>query len=109
MAIERQEEGQDNGQAVLLMVAVVACCGLLAVAVGSLGVALRERQQAQTAADAAALAGVDGGAPAAAAIAAANGAELTSFDRVPSGDGWTATVTVSVGDASATARATNGP
>ena len=105
MAAERH----DKGQAVLLMVAVVASCALLAVAVGSLGVSLRERQQAQTAADAAALGGVDGGAPAAAAIAEANGAELTSFDRIPSGAGWTVTVTVSVGEASASARATNGP
>ena len=89
------EQRSDVGQAVLLMVAVVACCGLLAVAVGTLGVALRERQQARTAADAAALAGVEGGEQRAAALAAANGGVLTDFERVAAGSGWTVTVSVS--------------
>lgn len=101
---------RDAGQAVLLTVAVIACCGLLAVAVGTLGVALRERQQAQTAADAAALAGVEGDQQRAAALAAANGAVLTEFRRVAIvGGGWTVHVTVVVGGARASAHATNGP
>jgi hypothetical protein len=101
---------RDVGQAVLLMVAVIACCGLLAIGVGTLGVALRDRQQARTAADAAALAGVEGGEREAAALAVANGAVLTEFDRVSSTDGgWIVTVTVSVAGVEARARASNGP
>jgi Flp pilus assembly protein TadG len=101
---------RDRGQAVLLMVAVVACCGLLALAVGTLGGAVRDRQQAQTAADAAALAGVDGGEQRAAEIAAANGGVLTNFERIATaGGGWTVTAGVSVEGVRASARATNGP
>ena len=100
----------DGGQAVLLMLAVVACCGLLAVAVGSVGGALRERQQAQTAADAAALAGVEGDRGDAARLARTNGGTLVSFTRAPTAEGgWEVAVTVAVGSARASARATNGP
>jgi Flp pilus assembly protein TadG len=100
----------DRGQAVLLMLVVVALCGLMAVAVGRLGGVLVDRQQAQTAADAAALAGVEGGRAAAADFAARNGGTLVAYDEVGSGSGVrTVTVTVSAGEATATARATNGP
>jgi Flp pilus assembly protein TadG len=92
------------------MVAVVACCGLLAVAVGKVGGVLGERQQAQTAADAAALAGVEGGRSMAERLAQANSARLVSFARTGSGSGgWTVDVTVSVSGVRARARATNGP
>lgn len=101
---------RDRGQAVLLMVAVIACCGLLAVAVGTLGGALRERQQARTAADAAALAGVDGGMQSAERLARSNGGSLVSFSRdALRAGGWVVTVIVRVGAAAASARATNGP
>lgn len=101
---------RDGGQAVLLMVAVIACCGLLAIAVGTVGVALREQQQARTAADAAALAGVEGGRDAAERLARSNRGSLASFTRAPAADGgWEVTATVRVGAARASARATNGP
>jgi hypothetical protein len=57
------------------------------------------------AADAAALAGVVGGRPAAERLAAANGASLVAFTT----DGLTAQATVRVGEAQATARATRAP
>jgi hypothetical protein len=64
-----------------------------------------ERQQAQTAADAAALAGLHGGQPAAARLAASNGAVLISFHHLDS----TVTVVVRSGSVRARARATDGP
>ena len=105
-----EARSRDGGQAVLLMLAVVACCGLLAVAVGRLGAVLRERQQAQTAADAAALAGVEGGRSMAERLARANAATLVSFARTAAnGGGWSVVVSVSVNGVTARARATNGP
>ena len=66
---------------------------------------LTERQEAGSAADAAALAGVTGGAEAAASLAAANGGVLVAWSRV----GRRVTVQVRVGDQVATARATDEP
>lgn len=66
---------------------------------------LGARQRAQNAADAAALAGVTGGRPAAADLAGANGATLVSWGR----DGHTVMVTVSVDGRAASARATDAP
>jgi hypothetical protein len=96
---------RDAGQATLLALGLVAVLAVLAVAVASAGRQLTDAQRASTAADAAALAGTTGGRPAAARHAAANGATLVSFDRA----GFMVTVTVRVGDAVITARATNGP
>lgn len=70
---------RDRGQAVVLVVAVVVLTVLCAVAVAQFGRRVVGREQAQTAADAAALAGVSGGRPAAARVAAANGGTLVSF------------------------------
>ena len=66
---------------------------------------LSERQQARSAADAAALAGVTGGRAAAASLAAANDAVLVGWSR----SGREVTVSVRVGDQTVTARATDGP
>ena len=66
---------------------------------------LSDRQRARSAADAAALAGVEGGRSAAADLAAANGAELVVWSR----SGRTVTVGVRVGDQEVTARATDEP
>jgi hypothetical protein len=66
---------------------------------------LVDRQQARSAADAAALAGVDGGRAAAESLADANGAELVGWMR----DGRRVTVRVRVGDQIAVARATDEP
>uniref|UniRef100_UPI00261FD856 hypothetical protein n=1 Tax=Ilumatobacter sp. TaxID=1967498 RepID=UPI00261FD856 len=66
---------------------------------------LVDRQQARTAADAAALAGVHGGRSASARLAAANGAVLVGYRR----DGRRVTVEVTVGDQVVRARATDEP
>ena len=88
---------------------VLALAALMALAVVELGVAAAHRSRAQTAADAAALAAVSASLSesrsAAVRLARANGAALVSFRR----SGWVVTVVVEVGEARATARATNGP
>lgn len=95
------------------MVAVVVVAALVAVGVARLGVVVLDRQRAQAAADAAALAGVDAGPSGAARLAGVNGARLVSFRRTgaPGGGGHTVVVTVvvAVGEVRATARASNGP
>lgn len=67
--------------------------------------AIVDRQRAQNAADAAALAGVTGGSAAASDLAAANGAELVSWRR----SGRDVVVVVAVDGREATARATDAP
>lgn len=69
---------------------------------------LLDRQRAMAAADAAALAGVTGGRPAAEQLAAANGAVLVAWDE-RTGSGVVVTVTVDVDGRRATAAATDGP
>ncbi len=66
---------------------------------------LTDRQQARSAADAAALAGVMGGRGAASSLAAANDGVLVGWSR----SGREVTVSVRVGDQTVTARATDGP
>ncbi len=101
---------RDRGQAVLLLLLpALALATVVALAVGHSGRQVIDRSRAQAAADAAALAGVDGGRSAATALAAANGAALVAFDATPDGEYVTVVVEVTVGDAHATARATNGP
>ena len=90
---------------VLAVTVAIVLAAMTAVATAELGVAMVQRQRAQLAADAAALAGVDGGAAAAARLARANGGRLLGFAR----SGWVVTVTVGVGDATARASATDGP
>lgn len=89
----------------MLMMVVVAACGLLAVAVGETGAVLVRRQHAQAAADAAALAGTEYGRAGAERLAAANGATLTAFSVV----GDEVRVVVVVDGVRAAARATDGP
>lgn len=96
---------RDDGSAVLAVAVAVALVFTTAVATAELGVAMVHRQRAQHAADAAALAGLDAGAAGAARLARANGARLVAFVRT----GAVATATVALGDATATARATDGP
>lgn len=95
----------DRGQAVLLMAVVVVFAALVAVGVAQAGAVVLQRQRAQTAADAAALAGLDGGRTASARLASLNGAALVSFDR----QGSFVTVVVSIGRVHARARASDGP
>ncbi|MET0146889.1 MAG: TadE-like protein [Ilumatobacteraceae bacterium] len=95
---------EDDGQAVPLVAALVAIGAVLALAMGTLAGDVVDAGRARSAADAAALAGAHGGAGAAARLAIANGATLVSWRR----DGADVEVTVRVGAASATARATAG-
>jgi Flp pilus assembly protein TadG len=95
----------DRGQAVLLMTVVVVFAALVAIGVAQVGAVVLQRQRVQTAADAAALAGLQGGQPAAARLAATNGALLVSFQR----EGFTVTVVVADGRVRARARASDGP
>ena len=95
----------DRGQAVVLLLAVVVMAALALLAVGAFSRRIIDRDRAQTAADAAALAAVIGGRPAAERFAGGNGARLIGFDQV----GDVVTVVVEVGGESATARATDGP
>ena len=94
----------ERGQVLPLVAVVVMVAGLACVAIGRLGQAAVSRAQAVTAADAAALAGVAAGAPAARAAAASNGARLVGFEQ----KGPDARAEVRVDDAGATARARRG-
>lgn len=87
----------------LPLLALLLALGLGCVVVlGRVGAASADRSRAQTAADAAALAGVHGGPAAAREAAEANGGALASFAVV---DG-VIEVEVELGDGSASARAT---
>jgi len=88
-----------------MLLAVVAVAALAVTAVGIFGQRIVERGRAQTAADAAALAGLSGGRAAAVALAGRNGARLVRFDQT----GDVVTVVVDVDGEQAGARATDGP
>lgn len=96
---------RDSGQAIALVLAVIVIAVVFAVAIARFSSRLIESQQAQLAADAAALAGVVGGREAAERLAAANGATLVSFVAV----GDEVIVEVMIGTESAQARATRAP
>jgi Ser/Thr protein kinase RdoA (MazF antagonist) len=83
----------------------VVVLATVAAATARFGVRLVAREQVQIAADAAALAALQGGRSAAASVAAANGAELVTL----TGDDDTATVVVRLGGVQATARASRAP
>lgn len=91
----------DGGTVSLIVVGVVAVVASLLMAIGRFGRDLDDSAQAQTAADAAALAGVRGGRQLASEIAVANGAVLVSFVA----DGDSVRVTTAVSGAIASARA----
>lgn len=91
----------DDGEAVLTALAGAGLALALAVALGDLAGDVIDAARARTAADAAALAGVDGGRAGSDRLASANDAEVVAWSQV----GDDVTVTVRVGDASATARA----
>lgn len=98
----------DRGQAaVMLLVITAALAVVFAVALADFGRHLIERGHAQHAADAAALASLEGGRHAAIEFAELNGAVLLAWSRGPGPD--EVTVVVRVGDSSATARATDAP
>jgi hypothetical protein len=93
----------DGGQVLPLVALVVVAIGVACLGLGRLGGLAVDAAGAQTAADAAALAGVVAGEGSARALAAANDGELVSFERVGAlGD---VRVRVRVGRAIAVARA----
>jgi hypothetical protein len=74
-----RDHSSDEGQALPLIVVAVLVAAVAALALGRLGTRAIGSARAQTAADAAALAGVRGGYPAASRLAEANGARLVWF------------------------------
>lgn len=106
----------DGGQAAMLVMAAVVLSVTLAFGVGALSLRAVSWSRAQSAADAAALAGARGGFTEAARAATLNGATLLEFSgrdpagAHPPGGNWvTITVTVAIGGDTATARASNMP
>ena len=91
----------DRGQAVPLVIAVVAVVAVGALALGRLAVGAVDGARARTAADAAALAGAVEGRRAAAVAAGDNDGTLIAFDTI----GDDVVVKVRVGTAVASARA----
>ena len=92
----------------MLVLSMLVSLAMIMVVVSSLLPTLHDlidRQRAQSAADAAALAGLDGGASDAAHLASMHGGELVSWSE----QGAVVTVRVQVGDQVAVARATDGP
>ena len=96
---------RDAGQATALLLAVVALTVVMLVATARFGGRVVTRQQAQVAADAAALAGAAGGRAAAATLAGANGGVLVTYAF----EGDTVQVVARVREATATAWATRAP
>ncbi len=97
---------RDRGQAaILLLLVATALIAAVMSGLATFGMTLRDRARAQSAADAAALASLDGGQAAARAIAGANGATLESWTAGP-GVGEV-TVVVRVGSETGTARASD--
>lgn len=97
----------DRGQAMPLVLIAVVMAVVVTLGLAQLGRSAGDAARARTAADAAALAGVEGGRPAAERLAAQHGGELVAWNRSGPDDGVTVTVTVRVGRARATAAASN--
>lgn len=103
-----RDSADDDGQAAVALVVMVAVLFVaLVVALGTFGGHTIDRTRAQTAADAAALASLDGGQSAARRLAEVHDAHLVSWEVGPGPD--EVSVVVRFGDAEATARATNAP
>jgi hypothetical protein len=100
--------GDERGQAVvLLLILATAMFVASSAALVVLGGRASDRTRAQTAADAAALASLDGGLEAAQRLAGRHGGAVVRWHRGPGVD--TVTVIVKVGDSLATATATDSP
>lgn len=101
---------RDVGQAaVVLLVVVCAVCASTIMALSTMGTSLVDRTRAQTAADAVALASLVGGRSFGVELAERHGATVESWTLLDSADGRVVQVVVRVGDATAVARATDGP
>lgn len=101
MCTRRASFEKEHGQVLPLVAALIAVIGVTALQVGRVGEAVYQRAQAQTAADAAALAGVADGRAGADSVARANGARLVSYREIDAD----VQVAVRLGEATAEARA----
>jgi hypothetical protein len=107
-AEDTRDDRREMGQSAVLLLVVVTALGIaLLAALVDFGGITQERARAQTAADAAALASLDGGRPAAVRLAGQHGATIVSWVRGPGPD--EVTVVVGLGATTATARASNAP
>jgi hypothetical protein len=95
----------SRGQVLPFVALLVVICAGAALVLARLGGEVLDRARARTAADAAALAGVDGGRTAAVEAARANGGVLERFVT----EAGATEVTVRVGGSQAVARARRGP
>lgn len=108
MRVQSQRELRDDrGQAVPLALVAVVIAVIATFAIASLGRSIVDAGRARTAADAAALAGVEGGREGSTRLAAEHGATVVTWSSSGPPDAVTVTVTVRVGRASATAAASN--
>ncbi len=94
---------------VLIVVGGVGLVGALTLGFADFCGDLVDASRARTAADAAALAGVGGGRPAVGRLAGANDAIVVEFSQSSGHGGVTVTVSVRVGEATSTARASDAP
>lgn len=99
--------GEAGGAGLVAMVVALVLAVVLASALEDLGSITVDRTRAQTAADAAALAGLRGGHSMASSIAARHGAVLVTWMQDPASS--QVTVSVRFGDRVAVARATDAP
>lgn len=98
---------RDRGQAAVAFVIVATVLFVVMVAaLATMGRHAIDRGRAQSAADAAALASLDGGRSIASDFARRHGAQVVSWTQGPDHE---VTIVVRVGEATATARATNEP
>lgn len=104
----RPDRRDDAGQSAIVVLVVAVAIGVAVLsALVDFGGVVQDRARAQTAADAAALASLDGGRTAASSLAELHGGTIVSWHRGPGSH--EVTVVVRVGDSSATARASNSP
>ena len=99
--------GTTRGQATPLALVVVVIAVVATLAIAHVGRTVVDAGRARTAADAAALAGVEDGRAGSLRLAAEHGATLLSWSSSGPPDAITVTVTVRVGHARATASASN--
>jgi Flp pilus assembly protein TadG len=101
----RTRQSDDRGQATVVVAAVLTVAVLATAGLARFGGAMVDTSRAQAAADAAALAAVDGGADAAVRLADLNGARVVSVSHI----GGDVVVVVDIDGATATARASIRP
>lgn len=99
--------GETGGAGLVAVVVMIVLSVVMASALDDLGSTTVDRARAQTAADAAALAGLRGGHTMASSIAARHGAVLVTWAHDPASS--QVTVSVRFGEIAAVARATDAP